>query len=139
MVELSSVGRRIAAQSIAIKKYLPLKTSFQSAISQCQQSTITPTSLRSTQTCSGRSSAVQVTIKVEWVVREEMVVHWVLSLKINFQTSSAKSNNLRLKSPPCTLLKPAAVVRVGRVKLNCVYISLDVFANSQIFYYLCDR
>ena len=64
MVELSAVGRRIAAQSIAIKKYLPLKTCFQSAISQCQQSTIVPTSFRSTQTCGGRSSAVQVRMKV---------------------------------------------------------------------------
>ena len=95
MVELSIVGDYCDA-IFCICLMNVFENKFSDLICQIQQSAIVIASLRSTQTCGGRSSAVQVTMKVEWVVREEMVVHWVLSLKINFQTSSAKSNNLRL-------------------------------------------
>ena len=70
MVELSAVGDYCDA-IFCICLMNVFENKFSDLISQIQQSSIVIASLRSTQTCGGRSSAVQVTMKVEWVVRME--------------------------------------------------------------------
>ena len=79
---------------------------------QNQQSSIASTSLRLPLNCGGRSTLHHYLCKSShyWVIL--CFCRW-LSLKINFQISIHKINNLRLHQPPSGHLSTAAAVRLS--------------------------